>query len=70
MFWPWHTDDEPVMVPAAAGIVLTTIGKLAEGVPDPQLLTPVTVRFPEVAPAEKLPVIEAVVPDGVNPVPE
>ena len=47
----------------------TVIGKLAEMVPLPQVLTPVTVRFPDVAPAEKLPVMDAVAPDGVKPVP-
>ena len=34
------------------------------------LIYPVTVKFPEVAIAEKVPVIDAVDADGVNPVPE
>jgi hypothetical protein len=45
-------------------------GKFGEGRPGPQLLDPLTVRIPDVAAAEKIPVIEAVFPDGVNPVPE
>ena len=58
------------IVPAATGTVFTVIVKLAEEIPAPQPLTPETVRFPEVAAAEKLPVMEFVAPDGVNPVPE
>ena len=53
-----------------AGAALTVIAKLAEVVPLPQGLLPVTVRFPEVAVPEKLIVIEAVIPDIVAPVPE
>ena len=59
----------PVMGPAAVGNGLTVIGKLAETVPMPQEFTPTTVRFPEVAPAEKVPVMEALLPEGVNPAP-
>ncbi len=60
-----------MIVPAAPGTpVATDTGKLAETVPVPHEFTPLTVRFPGVAPAEKLPVMDAVVPDGVNPVPE
>ena len=58
------------MVPAAAGNVPTVMGNVADETPFPQEFTPKTVRFPEVAAAEKLPVMDAVVPDGVNPVPE
>jgi hypothetical protein len=47
----------------------TVITKFGEAVPVPQALDPLTVRFPEVADAEKVPVIEDVFPDGVNPVP-
>ncbi len=67
---PWHTAVVPVIAPAAPGRRLTVIGKLADTVPLPHVLTPVTVRLPGVAPAEKLPVMEAVLPDGVKPVPE
>ncbi len=45
-------------------------GKFGERMPGPQLLDPLTVRVPDVAADEKIPVIEAVFPDGVNPVPE
>jgi len=59
------------MMPAAPGPpVSTVIGKLAETVPFPHALRPYTVRLPDVAAAEKLPVMEAVVPEGVKPVPE
>ena len=58
------------MLLAAAGRVVTVIAKLVEGNPLPQAFTPLTVRLPEVALEEKLPVMEAVLPDGVNPVPE
>ena len=59
------------MAPGAAGTPVSTVtGKLDETVPLPQTLTPVTVRFPEVAVAEKLPVMEAVFPEGVKPAPE
>jgi hypothetical protein len=46
------------------------IGNTAEAVPLPQALTPSTVRLPDVALTEKLPVIEDVFPEGVNPVAE
>jgi hypothetical protein len=58
------------MVPAVAGTEFTTIGKPAEGVPDPQEFTPVTERLPDVATAEKLPVMDAVLPEAVKPAPE
>ncbi len=57
------------MVPAAAGSGLTVTAKTGETLPLPQALTPLTVRLPEVAAAEKLPVMEEVFPDGVKPVP-
>jgi hypothetical protein len=43
---------------------------MAETVPLPQELDPLTVKLPEVAPAENPAVMEAVFPDGVKPVPE
>ena len=58
------------MVPAAPGSGLTVIGKLAEITPLPQALIPLTVRLPEVALVEKLPVMEFPVPVDVKPVPE
>ena len=58
------------MVPAAPGTAFTTMEKFEDEIPAPHALIPATVRLPEVAPAEKLPVMEALFPDGVNPVPE
>jgi hypothetical protein len=51
------------------GQKLTTTGNAGETIPVPQALTPLTVRFPEVAAAEKAPVMEAVLPEAVKPVP-
>ena len=65
-----HTAEAPVIVPAAAGTVFTVSGKEADEIPVPQALMPRTVRLPEVAPAEKLPVMEARLAEGVKPVPE
>ena len=58
------------MVPAAEGSGLTVIGNMADAIPVPHAFVALTVRFPEVAVAEKLPVMDAGVPDGVKPVPE
>ena len=49
---------------------MTVTGKFAEAEPVPQFPDPLTVRFPEVADPEKVPVIEAVLPEAVKPVPE
>jgi hypothetical protein len=47
------------------------MGNVAENAPFPQVLTPLTVKFPEVAIDEKVAVIAAVVdPVEVNPTPE
>jgi hypothetical protein len=59
-----------VIAPAAAGgPVRIDIGNTAEEIPLPQELTPVTVRFPDVAPAVKIAVMDAVFPEGLNPLP-
>jgi hypothetical protein len=58
------------MVPAAEGSGLTVIGNMVEVIPVPHAFVALTVRLPEVAVAEKLPVMDGVVPDGVKPVPE
>ena len=58
-----------MIVPAAEGSGFTVMAKLADTVPVPQLFVPATRRFPEVAVVEKVPVMEAVFPEGVNPVP-
>jgi hypothetical protein len=44
--------------------------KFGETAPVPQEFDPCTVRFPEVAVAENVPVMDAVLPEAVNPVPE
>ena len=49
---------------------LTVTGKFDETAPVPQALVPLTVRFPDVADAEKDPLMEDEFPEGVNPVPE
>jgi hypothetical protein len=46
------------------------MGNTADTVPFPHAFIPVTVRLPEVADREKPAVIDAVFPEGVNPVPE
>ena len=56
---PWHTVSVPVIAPAASGIEFTLI-QMEFVTPSPQSFTPDTVKFPEVAPAEKLIVIEFV----------
>jgi hypothetical protein len=58
-----------VIVPAVEGSGFTVMAKFAEAVPFPQPFVPATRRMPEVAVVEKLAVMEAVFPEGVNPVP-
>ena len=64
-----QTVDVPVIFPAAAMPVVIAIAKFAEAGPLPHEFVPLTVKLPAVAPDEKLAVMEAVLPDGVNPVP-
>jgi hypothetical protein len=45
------------------------MGKVAENTPLPHEFTPRTVRLPEVAVDENDAVIDAVLPDGVKPIP-
>jgi hypothetical protein len=52
------------------GHTFTVMAKLAETGPRPQLPEPLTMRLPEVAVPEKVPEIELVLPEAVNPVPE
>jgi len=58
------------MVPAADGSGLTVMGNTADTAPVPHAFVALTVRSPEVAVAEKLPVMDWFGPDGVKPVPE
>ena len=64
-----QTDAVPLMDPAAAGNAFTVTGKAVENAPVPQPLTAATVRLPFVALALKAPVMLAVLPEGVKPVP-
>ena len=54
---PAHTEDGPLMVPAAEGSGLTVTANAGERVPFPQLLVPATVIFPDADPGPKLTVI-------------